>query len=110
MPAGGIELRETVLEALRREVKEETGLDVAKATLIAIYSGDRYTFKSAYGDNYQGLVFAFRVDKWSGELLKATDETTDAQFLKPSDHPDAYAQYREFLDDLSNFDGDVILK
>ena len=54
MPAGGIELRETVLEALRREVNEETGLDVFTATLIAIYSGRRHTFKSAYGDNYQG--------------------------------------------------------
>ena len=110
MPAGGIELRETVLEALRREVKEETGLDVASATLIAIYSGERYTFKSAYGDKHQGLVFAFRVDEWSGELIRETDETTDAQFLNPSDHPDVHAQYREFLDDLSNFDGDVILK
>ena len=54
MPAGGIELRETVLEALRREVNEETGLDVVTATLIAIYSGGRYTFKSAYGDKLPG--------------------------------------------------------
>ena len=110
MPAGGIELRETVLEALWREVKEETGLDVVSATLVAIYSGDRYTFKSAYGDSYQGLVFAFRVDEWSGELKRQTDETTDARFLNPSEHPEVYGQYREFLDDLSNFAGEVIIK
>ena len=110
MPAGGIELREMVLEALRREVKEETGLDVVSATLVAIYSGERYTFKSAYGDKHQGLVFAFRVDEWSGELTKETEETTDARFLDPSDHPDVYDQYREFLDDLSGFAGEVILK
>ena len=49
MPAGGIELRETVFEASQREVKEETGLDVISATLVAIYSGDNGTFRSAYG-------------------------------------------------------------
>ena len=49
LPAGGIELRETVFEALQCEVKEETGLDVISATLIAVYSSDNVTFRSAYG-------------------------------------------------------------
>ena len=110
MPAGGIELRETVFEALRREVKEETRLDVVSATLVAIYPGDNMTFKRAYGDEHQGLVFAFRVDEWYGDLVRETDETTDAQFLNQSKHPDAYGQYREFLNDLGSFTGTVILK
>ena len=110
MPAGGIELRETVLEALQREVKEETGLEVFGATLVAIYSGEAVTFTSAYGYDYQGLVFAFRIDEWRGDLVRETDESTDAQFLNESEHPEAYAQYREFLDDVSSFTGTVILK
>ena len=110
MPAGGIELRETVFEALRREVKEETGLDVVSATLVAVYSGEAVIFTSAYGNDYQGLVFAFRIDEWSGDLVRETDESTDAQFLDESEHPDAYAQYREFMDDLNSFAGTVILK
>ena len=110
MPAGGIELRETVFEALQREVKEETGLDVVSATLVAVYSGDNMTFKSAYGDDCQGLVLAFRIDQWDGDLVRETGETTDAQFLNESEHPDAYGQYREFLDDLGSFTGTVILK
>ncbi len=110
MPSGGIELRETVFEALQREVKEETGLDVVSATLVAVYSGENMTFKSAYGDDCQGLAFAFRIDEWDGDLVRETDETTDAQFLNESEHPEAYGQYREFLDDLKSFTGTVILK
>ena len=110
MPAGGIELRETVYEALQREIKEETGLEAVAATLVAVYSGEAVTFKSAYGNDYQGLVFAFRIDEWRGDLVRETDETTDAQFLDEFEHPDAYAQYREFLDDLDRFTGIVVLK
>ena len=110
MPAGGIELRETVFEALRREVKEETGLEVVDATLVAVYSGEAMTFKSAYGNEYRGLVFAFRIDEWRGDLVRETDETTDAQFLDESEYPEAYEQYREFLDDLNSFAGTVVLK
>ena len=43
--AGSVELKETVFEALKREVEEETGLHVVSATLIAIYSGGQFTFK-----------------------------------------------------------------
>ena len=31
-------------------------------------------------------------------------------FLDESEHPDAYGQYREFLHDLDDFTGTVILK
>ena len=110
MPAGGIELRETVFEALQREVREETGLEVVDATPVAVYSGDDMTFTSAYGNEYQGLVFTFRIDEWRGDLVRETDETTDAQFLDESEYPEAYEQYREFLDDLDNFTGTVVLK
>lgn len=55
-------------------------------------------------------MFAFRIDEWHGDLVRETDETTDAQFLNESEHPDAYGQYREFLDDLGSFTGTVILK
>ena len=42
MPAGSIELNESILDCLKREVKEETGLDVIAATPIAIHSELRH--------------------------------------------------------------------
>ncbi len=111
MPAGSMELDESVEDALRREVWEEAGLTVTAATLIAVYSHTRYSAVTAYGDPYQFVSFVFRVDGWAGEIVEATDETTGAQFFTldelPENMPDLY---RETLEDVRRFDGTVILK
>lgn len=85
MPAGSMELDESILETCKREVYEETGLVVEDATLIAIYSHPRYSFVTAYGDPYQMMSFVFRVEKWSGDLQVQTDETLDARFFALDD-------------------------
>ena len=110
LPAGNMELDETVYDALCREVKEETGLDVLAATLIAIYSGARFAGTNEYGNEYQLLVFQFRVDEWSGSLVKETEESVDAGFFSEEELPEAYRYYREGIDDMNSFTGQVILK
>jgi ADP-ribose pyrophosphatase YjhB (NUDIX family) len=111
MPAGSMELDESILETCRREVREETGLLVESATLIAIYSHPRYGFVTSYGDPYQMLAFVFRVDAWSGTLQTRTDETRAAEFFALDNLPDDIVPlYRETLDDLQRFNGTVILK
>ena len=110
MPAGGLELDEAILECCKREVYEEAGLTVEKATLIAIYSDPKYSFTTAYGDPYQMVSFVFRVDAWSGEVQTDTDETLDARFFPLDALPELSALYRETLEDLQNFDGTVIVK
>ncbi len=110
MPAGSLELGESILDCLKREVKEESGLDVAAATLIAIYSGPRFAFTNAHGGEQQMLALVFRVDEWAGELSTATDETTDARFFASDGLPALPPLYAETLRDLGAFDGTVILK
>lgn len=111
MPAGSMELDETIEDALRREVWEEAGLTATALTLIAVYSHPRYSAVTAYGDPYQFVSFVFRVDSWEGDMVPDTDETTDAQFFAPDALPDNMPDlYRETIEDVQRFDGTVILK
>jgi 8-oxo-dGTP pyrophosphatase MutT (NUDIX family) len=79
LPAGTMELGQTLHDCAVREVFEETGLTAHRVTPFALYSGGHVT-TSAYGHPYQHISLAVRVDEWSGELLRETDETTDAAF------------------------------
>jgi 8-oxo-dGTP pyrophosphatase MutT (NUDIX family) len=115
MPAGAIELNESILECLNREVKEETGLDIIKATLIATYTEPRFSIKNEYGDEYQGFELLFRVDEWSGPLIRVTDETTDACFYSLDELPPLQAGYwgnhhMEVIQDFKRYNGIPLIK
>lgn len=110
LPAGGMELGESVTECLKREVKEETGLDVIAATPIALHSEPRFTFVDGFGNSYQMFALIFRVDEWKGKLLRKTEETLDAQFFPKDKLPVIPPHYHETLADLQNFDGRIIVK
>jgi ADP-ribose pyrophosphatase YjhB (NUDIX family) len=104
MPAGAMELDESVHDCLVREVREETGLEVQAATLFAIWSDpDRTSIVTEYGDPYQVVVFVFRIDEWSGKLLTETDETIDARFYPLNALPETPTHYHETLAELSQF-------
>lgn len=110
LPAGSLELDESVFDCLCREVWEETGFRVLEATLIAVYSEPRFAFTNAYGGEHQMFALVFRIDAWVGSLLPQTDETSNARFFPRDALPPLPAVYRETLDDLDNFDGRPIIK
>jgi ADP-ribose pyrophosphatase YjhB (NUDIX family) len=113
MPAGAMELGESISDCVIREVWEETGLRAEAVTPFAFYTGPDRTFTNMYGDTYQLFVIAFRIETWSGELLKVTDETTNAGFFPARSLPTPISPtVLETLDDLAVYErtGQLVLK
>lgn len=109
MPSGALELDETLLEGMTREVKEETGLEVISARPMGIYTYP--SSLTAYGDPYYQISVQFLVEEWSGALVSETDETVQACFFPIDSPPEEIAShYQEVLEDLRKYDGGFILK
>ncbi len=105
LPAGALELGESVSQGAAREVREETGLDAQALTPFAMYTGPAYTNTNMWGHTYQLHSTAFRVDAWSGVPLKATDETIDSGFFAPDALPEPLSgSVAETLTDLSSYE------
>ena len=76
LPGGGMELGETVDEALRREVLEETGLQVQVGRLVGVYSKPQK----------QEVVLTFLCQIEGGQLTE-TEETRECRYFAPDALP-----------------------
>ncbi len=76
LPNGGMEVGETVDEALRREVKEELGVEVEVGQLVGVYSKPLK----------QEVVLSFRCRILHGAPI-STEETRECRFFFPDDLP-----------------------
>jgi ADP-ribose pyrophosphatase YjhB (NUDIX family) len=83
-PGGVLELAETIHDGLRREVREETGLDVEPIALTGVYKN--------MNRGIVALVFRCKI---TGGDLTMNDEATDFRWATESELPslmsDAYA-------------------
>ena len=90
VPAGGMELDDSVRQCAIREVYEETGLTPTELAPIAILSGAESTETNQWGHTYQFHMTVFLATAWTGELVTQTDETTDAGWFHPDQLPTAH--------------------
>ena len=81
LPGGLVEPGESVAQAARREVREETGLDVQLVRLVGVYSRQPWR-----GVGHHVIVFAAHVV--GGSLQPDPGEVREARFVAPEDLPD----------------------
>jgi 8-oxo-dGTP pyrophosphatase MutT (NUDIX family) len=84
VPGGAVELGESVLGALRREVLEETGLEVEVDRLIGVYSSPDYLVAYDDGEVRQQFSLAFACHITGGSI-QTSSETMDVQWFPPDD-------------------------
>lgn len=85
VPGGGMEPGESLTEAVVREVREETGLQVEPVALIGIYSSPEYIFTYPNGDRVQPIISFFECRVVGGTLKPDMVEIVDARYVGPDD-------------------------
>lgn len=66
-PGGHIELRESFVESVIREIKEETGLTISNLQLCGV---KQWTHREG---KYRYIVFLYKTDTYSGEIKSSSE-------------------------------------
>ncbi len=92
LPGGLMELGESTSEVARREVREETGLELGKLELLGVYSGKDYICKASNGDEFYVVTTAYTTSEYTGALCINDDESLSLDWVDPHRLPDNIAK------------------
>jgi len=83
IPAGGLDPNETIEECIKREVKEETGIEIVDMKVVGISSNPKSeTITYPNGDVVQYFTVEFYSNSFRGDLqVTDTEEIIKAEFL-----------------------------
>jgi len=109
LPAGSVELDETATEAIKREVLEETNIEVRHAEPMALYSGPSQRFTYPNGDEIQCFSVAFIVRQWSGTPKADGVEGSEVRFWAFEELPENLVEiHARTLQDFRQYQGGFV--
>lgn len=87
-PSGGVEPGETVAETARREVREETGIDILPEAVVAVLSGADYNVTYPNGDQLASVTTVFRCSPLNAKTPRVNDdESQDIRYFPAAELP-----------------------
>lgn len=82
-PGGAVEKGETLEEALKREVREETGIEVSKGDLL--YMTEQFFLHPVTKKCYHGILFYYKCEYVNGELSTGGFSKEESAYIKPAE-------------------------
>ncbi len=98
LPGGIMEPGESVSEAIVREVREETELNVTPEHLVGVYSDPNLLVTYPDGTAHHPVVLCFRCRADEG-TPRLTEETRDVAFFSPDELPPLVTPHHQRLAD-----------
>lgn len=80
LPGGGVDVGESISQAVVREVKEETGLDVEASGVVGLYTNPNHVMAYNDGEVRQQFSICFTT-RLLGGALATSDETKEVCFV-----------------------------
>ena len=87
-PGGTMELGETIEEVAKRELKEETNLDIDELEIIDVFSGEDTYRKYPNNDELYVVSILCEVRKYHGDLKINDGESKVLKWFKKDEIPD----------------------
>ncbi|MBR5636903.1 MAG: NUDIX domain-containing protein [Pseudobutyrivibrio sp.] len=87
VPGGALELQETYVDAVKREVFEEVGIKLLDPELFGLYSGEDRVIHYPNGDIVYSLAVIFKATAYEGTISDEDSEVLEHRFFAKDEIP-----------------------